>query len=582
MQILPSFLDLLRSRLSLAELVGRQVKLTRKGRLFKGLCPFHQEKTPSFTVDEERDSYHCFGCGAHGDGIKFLMETQKHSFIEAVRELAGQVGLDLPEKSFAQDQRAAEDLSPLKEALKEAAAWFQRNLSQAQGGLGLRYAEKRALTRETLKLFGMGYAPEGRHHLETYLLSKGFSKEILVKSGLVFQTDETGKIHDRFRQRLMFPIQDPKGHIVGFGGRLLGAGEPKYLNSPETALFSKGKLLYGYTLAKEKPRADPLLIVEGYMDVIALHQAGYKGAVAPLGTALTEDQILLAWRLAPEPILCFDGDGAGLNAALRAAERVLPLLKPGQSLQFMFLPQGEDPDSLLKKGPFFETLLQKTYSLSEALWLFATTGKSLKTPEQKAGLQKQCDQWVNLIVNADIKKNYYHAFRNFFYRDCVGKHVKAPSLSVLKKEPLNFISIREHLLLAILINHPKLLCEVSDELAAADFQDSSLWDVKEAMLAFYGDHGEDQTSLREYLISQGFEGEIKRVLAPQTVIHGAFAHPHASQEEAHEGWKEIFGRTQAMLGRKDLSLAQAHLAQEMTEKAWQRLKMLKKDILLED
>ena len=582
MQIPGPFLDLLRSRLSLAEVVGAKVKLVRKGRVFKGLCPFHQEKTPSFTVDEERASYHCFGCGAHGDGIRFLMEAQNYTFIEAVRELAGRVGLPLPMTSMSQEAVPSEDMGPLKAALQEASQWFQRNLSQPQGGGALRYAEKRALTRETLQTFAVGYAPEGRHHLGTHLLTKGFSVETLIKAGLVAQDEETKKVHDRFRQRLMFPIQDTRGHVVGFGGRLLTAGEPKYLNSPETPLFSKGKLLYGYSHAKEKARTDPLLIVEGYMDVISLHQAGFRGAVAPLGTALTEGQILLSWRLSPEPILCFDGDGAGFKAALRAAERVLPILKPGYSLQFVFLPQGEDPDSLLKKGPFFETLVQKAHPLLEALWIFLTHGKSFKTPEQKADLQKQFTVLENTITHADIRKHYHYAFKNLFYRDFVNKNAPKTPVSSLKREPLNFLSIHERLLLAILINHPTLLSEVSDELAAIDFQELSLRGVRDAMLAFYAEHTQHPDLMKESLLSQGFEKEVEMILSPQTLIHGAFAYATASEAQVREGWKEIFGRIQATLGRGDLTLAQAHLAHEMTDKAWQRLKMLKKSMLVQD
>lgn len=442
MQIPDKFLDTLRSRLSLAELIGRKVKLTRKGREFTGLCPFHHEKTPSFTVNEEKEFYHCFGCGAHGDGIRFLMEAQNYTFMEAVKELAQQVGLALPQETSGSVAEPQEDVSSLKAALLEASLWFHNNLSHAKGLEALRYTEKRGLHRDTLKKFALGYAPEGRHALEAHLKSKGFSAETLLKAGFAIQP-EKGDSYDRFRERLMFPIQDTRGNIVGFGGRILGHGEPKYLNSPETPLFSKGKLLYGYVHAKEKTSLEPLLIVEGYMDVISLQQAGFKGAVAPLGTALTEDQILLAWRLMREPILCFDGDAAGLKAASRAAERVLPLLKPGYSLRFVFLPLGEDPDSLVQKGSFFETVDEKAYSLVDALWIFLTQGKSFKTPEQKAALQKQCALWCKAITHTDVRKNYSYAFKDLFYKDIVGKKTTSPSVSPLKRGNLNFLLIHE-------------------------------------------------------------------------------------------------------------------------------------------
>jgi len=576
LQIQGKFLDTLRSRLSIAEIVGEKVKLTRKGREFVGLCPFHHEKTPSFTVNEEKEFYHCFGCGAHGDAIRFLMEAHHYPFLEAVKELAGRAGLSLPQDISQRENEPQEDLKPLRQALQEACLWFHKNLFLGKNQEALGYAERRGLDRETLKKFSLGYVPEGRHALETYLKEKGFSEEVLLKAGLLVQGEENAVPYDRFRRRLMFPIQDIKGQVVAFGGRLLDKGEPKYLNSPETPLFSKGKLLYGYYHAKEKEKEDPLIIVEGYMDVISLQQAGIKGAVAPLGTALTEDQILLAWRLTPEPILCFDGDGAGFKAAVRAAERVLPLLKPGYSLRFVFLPQGEDPDSLIQKGPFFETLLKQAHSLLEALWMFLTYGKTFKTPEQKAALQKQCTVWSQSIQNADVKKNYIYAFKDLFYKGIVGKKAVEKSSSSFKKGNLNFLLIHERLLLAILINHPNLLDETSDDFAFLDFKEARLHDVKEAILRFYAEGTQSEMDLKDYLHRKGFESEVTAILSPQILIHGAFAKPSASLEEAREGWREIFNRIQETLGKSDLKEAQDHLAEEMSESAWQRLKMLKK------
>ncbi len=582
MQLQGKFLETLRSRLSLAEIIGAKVKLTRKGREFSGLCPFHHEKTPSFTVNEEKEFYHCFGCGAHGDGIRFLMEAQNYTFMEAVKELAGRVGLPLPQEISSAETEPQEDLAPLKAALQEASAWFQKNLFHAKGTNALRYAEKRGLSRETLKKFSLGYALEGRHTLETYLKEKGFSTDVLVKSGLSVQGEPGSTPYDRFRQRFMFPIQDARGNMVGFGGRLLEAGEPKYLNSPETPLFSKGKLLYGYVHAREKSAADPLLIVEGYMDVISLQQAGFKGAVAPLGTALTEDQILLSWRLAPDPILCFDGDGAGLKAAARAAERVLPLLKPGYSLRFVFLPHGEDPDSLVKKEPLFKNLLEKPHSLLEALWIFLTNGKSFKTPEQKAALQKQCAVWCKAMTHSDVRKNYQYAFSDLFYKEIVGKKAKTLPVSAVKKGPLNFLLIHERLLLAILINHPTLIRETSDDLASLDFTDPRLHEMRDGMLKIYADDILDEMPVKDYLLQEGFEEEVETLLSPHLLVHGAFAKSSAPLEDARQGWKEIFNRVQQTLGKHDLTLAQQDLAEEMSEKAWQRLKMLKKNTLNQD
>lgn len=582
MQIQGKFLDTLRSRLSLAEIVGEKVKLTRKGRVFFGLCPFHHEKTSSFSVNEEKEFYHCFGCGAHGDAISFLMEKHHYSFMEAVRELAARANLSLPHDFSSKEAQPQEDLTPLRKALEEANLWFQKNLYLGKNGEALRYIEKRGLTREVLKKFSLGYAPEGHHSLEVYLKEKGFSEEILLKTGLLVQGEERRAPYDRFRKRLMFPIQDHKGQVVGFGGRLLEKGEPKYLNSPETHLFSKGKLLYGYHYAKEKAPTDPLIIVEGYMDVISLHQAGFKGAVAPLGTALTEDQILLAWRLAQEPILCFDGDSAGFKAALRAAERVLPILKPGHSLRFILLPQGEDPDSLVQKGALFETILTQAYSLVEALWMFLTHGKNFKTPEQKAALQKQCTLWTQAIQNTDVKKSYHYAFKDLFYKNIIGTKTVEKAVSSLKKGAVNFLLIHERLLLAILINHPNLIDETSNDFAFLEFKEERLHDLRDAILRFYAEGVLDEMDLKSYLIREGFESEVETVLSPQVLMHGAFAKPSASLEEAREGWREIFNRMQNALGNNDLKAAEDHLANEMSAEAWKRLKMLKKSILVQD
>ncbi|MBA3812903.1 MAG: DNA primase [Alphaproteobacteria bacterium] len=581
LQIQGKFLETLRARLSIAEVVGEKVKLTRKGREFMGLCPFHHEKTPSFTVNEEKEFYHCFGCGAHGDAIGFLMEAQKYSFMEAVKELASRVGLSLPEETSEKGGTSQEDLTPLRQVLQEASAWFHNNLFLARYSESLRYAERRSLKTETLKKFNIGFAPEGSSPLEKYLKTKGFSDEILLAAGLLAQGETTRPPYERFRKRLMFPIQDAQGRVVAFGGRLLDKGEPKYLNSPETPLFSKGKLLYGYYQAKEKANTEPLIVVEGYMDVISLHQAGFKGAVAPLGTALTEDQIVLAWRLSPEPILCFDGDGAGLKAAARAAERVLPLLKPGYSLRFAILPQGEDPDSLVQKGDRFQMVLNQAHSLVDALWLFLTHGKNFKTPEQKAALQKQCALWTQGIQDGEIKKHYHYAFKDLFYKNIVGKKANIQSLSPLRKTNLNLSSIYEHLLLAILINHPILLDEASDDLASLEFKEPKLHDLRNGILHFYAAGPLDEMNLKDYLLKQGFEKELDDIFSSRVLIHGAFASPSSSFEGAREGWKEIFNRIQHGLGKKDLQEAQEHLAEEMSEEAWHRLKALKKTTLLQ-
>lgn len=579
LQIQGRFLDTLRSRLSLAEIVGEKVKLTKKGREFSGLCPFHHEKTPSFTVSEEKEFYHCFGCGAHGDAIRFLMEAHRYTFLEAVKELAGRAGLSLPTDMLEKETSPQEDLTPLRQAVQEASLWFQKNLSLSKYGEALRYVQQRGLTKEILTKFSIGYAPEGRHPLESYLKEKNYSEDTLLTAGLLTQGEESSSPYDRFRKRIIFPIHDHRGQIIAFGGRLLDKGEPKYLNSPESPLFSKGKLLYGYFFAKEKASTDPLIIVEGYMDVISLHQAGYKGAVAPLGTALTEDQILLAWRLSPEPILCFDGDSAGLKAAMRAAERVLPLLKPGYSLRFSLLPQGEDPDSLIQKGEGFQHLLTQANSLLDMLWMFLTHGKTFETPEKKTALQKQYTLWSQAIQHTDVRKSYQYAFKDLFYKTIIRTKEGKKPLPFLKKGIINFLSLHERLLLAILINHPNLLDETSDDLACLEFKEARFHELRDAILCFYAEGPLNTVNLKDYLKDKGFENEVTMILSPQVLIHGTFAQSSASLETAREGWNEIFNRIQLSLGKSDLKAAQDSLANEMSAEAWNRLKILKKPTL---
>ena len=326
------FLDELRARTPLAAIVGRRVRLARSGRQWKGCCPFHGEKTPSFYVYED-GHYHCFGCGAHGDAIGFVMQTEGAGFMEAVERLAAEAGLEVPKPSpeAAEAERQRLDLAAVLEA---AQASYQRRLFLPEGRARAGLSARPRSVRETIRRFGLGWSGEGRGALAADLGRDGITQDQLVDAGLMRRDDETGRAFDLFFNRVMFPIRDRRGRVISFGGRILGDGQPKYVNGPETALFSKRRTLYALDLAREAVRGGaPLVVVEGYMDVIALAQAGIGGAVAPLGTALTEEQLEELWRLAPAPILCFDGDAAGSRAAARAAELALPLLAPDRTLR---------------------------------------------------------------------------------------------------------------------------------------------------------------------------------------------------------------------------------------------------------
>ncbi|GGZ01162.1 DNA primase [Novosphingobium colocasiae] len=409
----PQWLDQLRTRITLSALISRSgVRLLRAGREQKACCPFHSEKSPSFTVNDEKGFYHCFGCGAHGDAIRWMTDHQGLSFMDAVKELAAEAGLDVP----APDPRmakAAEKRDSLHDVMAEAQGWFVHNLT-APGGEGAQaYLASRGFDAATVQRFGFGYAPEDRQALKGAL--SRFPEPMLIEAGLRIVVEDRDP-YDRFRGRLMLPIQDARGRVIAFGGRILAkdktpkdSGAPKYLNSPDTPLFDKGRTLYNLHRAAPAAReTGRLVVVEGYMDVIALAAAGIAEAVAPLGTALTEQQIEMLWRHIETPVLCFDGDAAGQRAAMRAITRALPLLRPAHSLRIVRLPQGLDPDDLIKaQGPAaMRAVLDEARSLIDVLWETERDAVPLVTPEDKAGLKARLMAHVEAIAHPDIASLY--------------------------------------------------------------------------------------------------------------------------------------------------------------------------------
>jgi len=410
MAFAPEFLDEIRARVLLAGIVGRQVKLTRRGREHSGLCPFHNEKTPSFTVSEDKGFYHCFGCGAHGDVIGFVMRMEGLSFPEAVERLAGEAGLQVPQAS--PEERAAERRrADLYDVVEAAAAWFEERLAGAEGAEAHAYLTGRGLRAETVAAFRLGYAPDRRGMLRKALNARGLGDAQLAEAGLIKlpgapNEAATEAPRDYFFNRIIFPITDRRGRVIAFGGRALGESRAKYLNSPETPLFHKGRVLYNLARARQAAHdSGELIVCEGYMDVIAIGQAGFPAAVAPLGTAITEEQIAELWRLADEPVLCLDGDQAGRRAGFRTAERALGLLRPGRSLRFAALPEGADPDSLVQgQGPAaLRTVLAAARPLSEMLWLIETDGRRFETPERQAALIAALDGRIRGIGDEALR-----------------------------------------------------------------------------------------------------------------------------------------------------------------------------------
>jgi len=441
MRFSPNLLEEILRRTDIVQLVGRRVKLTRKGQAFWGCCPFHREKSPSFKVENARRTYKCFGCGKGGDAFKWLAETEGLSFPEAVERLAGEAGVELPKWS-AQDEEREEKKKSLYDVVEAACVFFEDQLRADVGSEARRYLQSRGLNGEVAKKFRLGYAPSGSNALIEHLKTKNITLDDMVAAGVVRpaqgDSDSVSRApRDFFFDRLMFPISDARGRIIAFGGRGLSPdAKPKYINTGETTLFSKGQLLYNFAAARAPAiKNQQIIVAEGYMDVIALVRAGFDASVAPLGTALTEDQLHLLWRIAPEPILAFDGDAAGLSAAHRAAHLALPHLKAGYSLRFAFLPAGEDPDSLIRTdgAAAMKKLLDEALPLSQVLWRAETEDKDFSTPERRAGLERSLGEIVGAIGDGKIADYYRRDFEQRVY-DAFKRRAAPPERQTWKND----------------------------------------------------------------------------------------------------------------------------------------------------
>ena len=493
----PGFLDELRSRISLSGLIGRTVKLVRRGREYAGLCPFHHEKTPSFYVVEDKSFFHCFGCGAHGDAIGFVMRNDNLDFIEAIEKLAGEAGLAVP-RATPQERERAQQQKTLLEALEAAAAFYEARLASPAGARARNYLRERGLDTETIRHFRLGWAPDERQALRRSL-SGDFSESLLIEAGLLRRPSSAAADEpiDYFRSRVMFPIGNRTGRVIAFGGRMIGDGQPKYLNSPESTLFEKGRVLYGWAaaragLSRESPSAGRgVIVTEGYMDVIALHRAGFPTAVAPLGTALTDFQLHDLWRLGSEPVLCFDGDAAGQRAAARALYRALPFLGTGRSLRFASLPAGEDPDSLIRAEgrTAFEAILDAARPLSDMLWEIELAAKPRNTPERLADVWRRLVSRVELIPDRKVQAEY----RNLFYKRFDPRPTASRPRDRIRQgssavhdgpppPPRPPQRLPREILFRILLHFPGLIVEVAEEFASLDLPEADFDKLRHEIL----------------------------------------------------------------------------------------------------
>ena len=594
MSFSPQFLDSLRDRVSLGDLVARRVKLARAGRELKGLCPFHREKTPSFHVVEDKGFYHCFGCGAHGDAITWLMETEGLSFPEAVAELAGRAGMALPAPDPDARRKDAAKAS-LHDVMEAATRHFEAQLGRAVGRAARSYLEERGLGPDTIRSFRLGYAPDAGGGLEAALKVQGITPEQLLAAGLVRRRDD-GSLYAYFRDRIIFPITDRRGRVVAFGGRALDPDTPaKYLNSPETDLFRKGHLLYNLATARRAAlAAGTVILVEGYMDVIALAEAGIAHAVAPLGTALTPEQLTELWRLAPEPVLCFDGDAAGLKAAARACERALPLLAPGQSLRFALLPEGLDPDDLVRRegAAALETILAGALPLVDMLWRLLVETGDATTPERRAGVEKRALAMIATIADSRVREFYQREFRERFFHSFRARSrpvrarrgAGAPASSGLRNTALARRSDREptrqheQLLILHMLNHPELAESHLEELAAVTFTDSALDKLRQDLLLTLGSAQDlDREALRTHLAKNGFEGMLARLERAPILQPTSSARPEAALHEAEIGWRHVMARLRRMAIEREIAAAEAAYRETQDDETLLRLIQLKRE-----
>jgi DNA primase len=586
----PGFLDELRSRVPLGDLVGRRVRLTRRGREQAGLCPFHNEKTPSFYVVEDKGFFHCFGCGAHGDAIGFLMRADNLDFIEAVERLAGEAGIAVPQQT-PQDRERAQRQKTLLEALAAAAQLYEAQLWAPAGVRARDYLTARGLDEETIRRFRLGWASDDRQALRR-ALSGEFPEPLLHEAGLLRTPEDGGNLYDYFRGRVMFPIGDRAGRVIAFGARTLGDDQPKYLNSPDTPVFEKGRVLYAWAaaragLARQPDGATAAIVVEGYMDVITLHHAGFATAVAGLGTALTEMQLAELWRLSPEPVLCFDGDTAGQRAALRALNRALPLLQPGRSLGFATLPPGEDPDSLVRGAgqAGFAAVLAAAQPLSEVLWQAELRARPIDTPERRADLEGRLMAQAGLITDRTVQNEYRRFLRDRLFRlGRIGR--PAPRRGTL---PLPAIAregpppplprspgrVNREIFLGVLLNHPLHIEERIEEIAAIDVPEPELDSLRRAILeTAHAQPGLDAGALQQHLANCG-HAEILSALSITVARHAGFAARGGDDPEVIRlGLTETLQLLRAQ-HPSDREAASRAFGADMSDENWQRLKALK-------
>jgi DNA primase len=624
MRFTPQFLDELRARLPVSEVVGRRVKLRKQGREFVGLSPFNKEKSPSFTVNDQKGFFHDFSSGKHGDIFGFVMETEGVAFPEAVERLAQMAGVALPKVSHEDEQRDARRKT-LHDVMELAAKFFEATLASRAGAKARGYLADRGLDAATQLKFRLGYATNERFALKEHLGSHGIPVEDMVEAGLLIAGDDIPVPYDRFRDRVMFPIGDMRGRTIAFGGRALEKdAQAKYLNSPETPLFHKGATLYNIATARQAAHDGAQIVaVEGYVDVIAMVTAGFPATVAPLGTALTEDQLALLWKMADEPVLCFDGDKAGLRAAFRAVELAMPRLKPGKSLKFALLPEGQDPDDLARSAgrEAVAEVIAAARPLAAMLWARETEGHSFESPERRAALDARINEVTSGIADDSVRKYYRQDFNarlsQFFapaqaprgnfqrgqgqnWRDrprgewqprngapqrpaTGGRNTPYVVVSQqLASSPVHrghrtAVPKREALILQAALNYPWLLHDHLEELASLEFTHADAERLKGALIDIAAHSAvPDAATIKAELERRNLSDTMERIASAITTQSVWGARPDAAPEDVLVTWQQLVAlHRQWHSLTKELKDAEKALGQDSSEGNYLRLRDVK-------
>jgi DNA primase len=622
MRFSPQFLDQIRARVNVSTVVGRHVTWDRrKSQPGKGdfwaCCPFHSEKSPSFHADDRRGRYHCFGCKASGDAFTFLVEKSGLKFNEAVEQLAQEAGIAMPEFT-PEDARREETRASLYDVMQIATTFFQSELQAARGAKARGYLADRELGPSIQAEFSIGYSPDDRAALRSHLADKGVPLDQMIEAGLVIAGDDIPVAYDRFRDRVMFPIKDGRGRVIAFGGRALSKDVPaKYLNSPETPIFIKGEVLYNFDKARSAAHKNGNIIaVEGYVDVIAMHRAGLVETVAPLGTALTENQLAILWRSAAEPILCFDGDVAGQKAAYRALDIALPLLEPGHSLRFAFLPDGKDPDDVLRSegAEALRAIVAAALPMVDVLWNRALALNDRASPERKAAFEKDLRLQVSNIKEEGVKRHYLDELAQRFRKQREagqtewrrsttsrlsgfsqrfspqGRRLKdweiaSPASHSLKNAAIKLggedATIRRARMIVLsFINHPNLLADFWEDFASVDFGSTELDSLRTLILdAVSQEAALEPEALKDHLVTRGFGEVLDQLDSQARRLNEWFLGPAAAQDDARTGLRQMIAlhRKTVTLDR-ELKAAETAFAHDPTEENLNALSAVREEL----